>query len=302
MSQPEADLRVQPAADHDRATALGLVFAHLPPEERERRVIHAYGSTGGTVGMVWTAYRGDKLAAAALVEVLPGKTAIISPPRPSDEQSPATIRELLVQIVAKLPRQKVRLVQVFLPKDRGAEESLFVDAGFRFAATLVYLVSMSGTFPAARPNDDVEFLRYAPSLHERLTQLIERTYAGSLDCPSVEHVRSIEDVLEGYRTVGVFDPARWMIVRRRGADVGCLLLADDAASNQWELTYMGVIPAGRGQGLGAAIVRHAQWLTGQAGRERLVLAVDANNEPAIAVYAAANFVQWDMRRLFLRVL
>jgi ribosomal protein S18 acetylase RimI-like enzyme len=237
-----------------------------------------------------------------MVEVLPGKTAIISPPRPSDTQLPATIRELLVQIVAKLPRQNVRLVQVFLRKDRDADESLLVDAHFNCAATLVYLVSLSGTFPAARPDEDVEFLVYTPSLHERLAQVIERTYVGSLDCPAVGHVRSIKDVLEGYRTVGVFDPARWMIVRRGGGDVGCLLLADDAASNQWELTYMGVIPAARGQGVGAAIVRHAQWLTGQAGRERLVLAVDANNEPAIVVYAAANFVQWDERRLFLRVL
>lgn len=302
MIQPEADLRVQPAADHDRARALGLVFAYLPPEERERRIAHSLRGQDPAARTVWTAYRGDKLSAAALVEVLPGKTAIISPPRPSDTQPPETIRELLVQIVAKLPRQHVRLVQVFLPKDRGAEESLLIDARFRCKATLVYLVSLSGTFPAARPDDDVELLSYTPSLHKRLAHVIEQTYVGSLDCPSVDQVRTIEDVLDGYRSAGVFDPARWMIVRRRGGDVGCLLLADDPASNQWELTYMGVIPAARGQGVGAAIVRHAQWLTGQAGRERLVLAVDANNEPAIAVYAAANFVQWDERRLFLRVL
>jgi len=302
MNQPEADLRVEPAADHNRATALGLVFAHLPPEERERRVSHTLRSQDPAASTVWTAHRGDKLSAAASVEVLPGKTAIISPPRPSDTQPPQVIRELLIQIVAKLSRQNVQLVQVFLPKDPGAEESLLIDAGFHRAATLVYLVSLSGTFPAARPDDDFEFLSYSPSLHGRLAHVIERTYVGSLDCPAVEHVRSIEDVLEGYRTIGVFDPARWMIVRREGGDVGCLLLADDAANNQSELTYMGVIPAARGLGVGAAIVRHAQWLTGQARRERLVLAVDANNEPAIVVYAAANFVQWDERRLFLRVL
>jgi ribosomal protein S18 acetylase RimI-like enzyme len=237
-----------------------------------------------------------------LVEILPGKTAILSPPRPSSEQSPEAIRDLLVEIVARLPRQDVRLVQIFLPKSRVAEEPLLIEAGFHCTATLLYLVSMCGTFPATRPDDDIEFLRYSPSLEARLAGLIEQTYAGSLDCPSVDQLRTIDEVLDGYRSAGVLDPARWLIVRRRGVDVGCLLLADDPASNQCELTYMGVIPAARGLGVGAAIVRYAQRLTAQAGRERLVLAVDANNEPAIAVYAATNFVQWDERRLFLRML
>lgn len=302
MNQPGADLRVQPATDDDRASALGLVFAHFPTEERERRIAQAAGRDDAAASTVWSAYRGEKLAAAALVDVLPGKTAIISPPRPSGKQTPETIRELLVQIVAMLPGQGVRLAQVFLPNDRRADEPIFIEAGFRCAATLSYLVSLSGRLPAARPDDDVEFVPYSPSLHERLAQVVEQTYAGSLDCPSIDQVRAIEDVLEGYRATGVFDPTRWLIVRRRGNDVGCLLLADDPASNQWELTYMGVIPAARGRGVGGAIVRHAQWLASHAGRERLVLAVDANNEPAIAVYAAANFIQWDERRLFLRVL
>ena len=302
MSQLGADLQVQPATDDDRAIALGLVFAHLPTEERERRVALALGGFDATDRIVWTAYRGEKLAAAALVDVLPGKTAIIWPPRPFGEQTRETIRELLVQIVERLSRQGVRLVQVFLPNDRRAEERIFIEAGFRCAATLSYLVSLRGTFPTVRSDDGVEFLPYSTALDERLARVIEQTYAGSLDCPSLDRVRAIEDVLQGYRATGVFDPARWLIVRQSGNDVGCLLLADDPDSNQWELTYMGVIPEARGRGMGRAIVRHAQWLAAQAGRERLVLAVDANNEPAIGVYAAANFVQWDERRLFLRVL
>jgi ribosomal protein S18 acetylase RimI-like enzyme len=302
MSQPEAALRVQPATDDDRAGALGLVFAHLPADELKRRVAQALSLVDSPTITVWTAHRGEQLAAAALIEMQPGKTAIISPPQPSGEQSPSAIRELLIQVIAILPRQHVRLAQVFLPNNRRTEESMLIDAGFRCAATLLYLVSLSGTFPKVRPDDEVEFLSYSPALDQRFAKVVERTYAGSLDCPSVDEVRAIEDVLEGYRAAGVFDPARWLIVRRRGNDVGCLLLADDPVNNQWELNYMGVVPEARGLALGRAIVRHAQWLAAQAGRERLVLAVDANNEPAIAVYAAANFVQWDERRLFLRVL
>jgi mycothiol synthase len=302
MPRDEADLRVQPATDADRAAAFELVYAHLPAEERAGRLAQAIDGARGADRTVWTAYCGGKLIAATLVEVLPGKTAIMSPPQPSGEPSAAAPRELIGQVVERLATQGVRLAQVLLPTQGGGDEASLIDCGFHLAANLLYLVSLIGTLPSAMPEEDCEFLPYSPALHRRLTQVVEQTYAGSLDCPSIDQVRAVEDVLEGYRGAGVFDPARWLIVRRGGNDVGCLLLTDDAAGNQWELTYMGVIPAARGQGLGRAIVRHAQCLAALAGRERLVLAVDANNEPAIAVYTSANFIEWDQRRLFLRVL
>ena len=63
---------------------------------------------------------------------------------------------------------------------------------------------------------------------------------------------------------------------------------------------MGLIPEARGQEHGIDIVRYAQWLAAEAGAERLVLAVDAANAPAIRVYSAAGFQTWDRRSVFLR--
>ena len=37
-------------------------------------------------------------------------------------------------------------------------------------------------------------------------------------------------------------------------------------------------------------------------RQRLVLAVDAANEPALRTYAAAGFQAWDRRSVFIRVM
>jgi ribosomal protein S18 acetylase RimI-like enzyme len=99
----------------------------------------------------------------------------------------------------------------------------------------------------------------------------------------------------------VFDPQRWLIVGEGRHDIGCLLLADYPRDDQWELVYMGLVREARGRGLGAAIVRHAQWLARQAERSRLVLAVDADNWPAIAVYVACGFVTWDHRSVYVRV-
>ena len=64
----------------------------------------------------------------------------------------------------------------------------------------------------------------------------------------------------------------------------------------------GIVPWARGRGLGTDITRHAQWLAEKAGVEQLVLAVDALNEPALSVYAAAGFRAWESRWVFVRLL
>jgi hypothetical protein len=49
-------------------------------------------------------------------------------------------------------------------------------------------------------------------------------------------------------------------------------------------------------------VRYGQWLTGQAGRPRLVVAVDATNRPALDMYASEGFHAWDRRWVYVKVL
>ncbi len=132
--------------------------------------------------------------------------------------------------------------------------------------------------------------------------LLEKTYEGTLDCPPLDGQQATADVLAGYRETGEFRPELWMFIRDGDADVGCLLLADHPADQQYELVYQGVTPAARGRGLGLFITRHAQWLTAQARRERLVLAVDAANHPAVRIYREAGFGQWDRRFLLMKVL
>ena len=68
-----------------------------------------------------------------------------------------------------------------------------------------------------------------------------------------------------------------------------------------EKFLVGVVPFARGRSWGMDITRHAQWLTSRAGRPRLVLAVDAANEPAISMYAALGFRAWDRRTLYLKI-
>ncbi len=108
--------------------------------------------------------------------------------------------------------------------------------------------------------------------------------------------------MAGYRALGTFDPAHWLLVSEGPDDVGCVLLADHPSSDQAELVYLGVVPEARGRGIGLAMTRHAQWLAHCAGRGQLVVAVDAANTPALDVYAESGFVGWDRQSVFLREL
>jgi ribosomal protein S18 acetylase RimI-like enzyme len=69
-----------------------------------------------------------------------------------------------------------------------------------------------------------------------------------------------------------------------------------------ELVYMGLVPAGRGRGLGRELVRFAQMLASEANCEELTVAVDARNAPALAIYQRAGLVEFDRRRVLLKVL
>jgi ribosomal protein S18 acetylase RimI-like enzyme len=79
-------------------------------------------------------------------------------------------------------------------------------------------------------------------------------------------------------------------------------LADHPAARHVELVYMGLIPPARGRGWGRQIVLQAQQMANRLDRDRIVLAVDAANEPARAIYSAAGFKAWDQRSVFLRFL
>jgi ribosomal protein S18 acetylase RimI-like enzyme len=136
---------------------------------------------------------------------------------------------------------------------------------------------------------------------QRLETILSRTYEGTQDCPALGGVRDPSDVVEGYLAVGLSAAAHWHVLQLDGADAGCLLLADHPQTEEFELVYVGLAPPYRGRGLGHQAVRHAQWLARVAGRKRLVLAVDATNAPAQAVYAATGFVRYDRRSVWVRV-
>jgi mycothiol synthase len=302
MHPSRSDLKFAAIARHQQREAIDLLVAQLEPREaiRQRAAMRAQ-CAADPMFQLWAACRDERIVGAMRVWVQRGGTAVVSSPELNPLEPRETALTLFASALERLPAQGVQLAQALAAIGDSAAQSLLIDGGFRHASDLLYLVSLSGVFPHRPPAAPLEFVRYSPALHAALVAAIEASYADSLDCQAVDGLRSIEDVLAGYRAADVLDAAEWYLVRHDGADVGCLLLSSDPDSEAWELTYMGVARGARRRGLGRAIVQQAQWLARQAEQKRLVLAVDAVNTPAIEMYFASGFVEHDRRAMFLRV-
>lgn len=251
------------------------------------------------------AYCGDSCQAALVAQVLAGRIAVAHPPSLADgaaERSSLAARLLLTALIQELSRRDVQMVQALLSKEQSEDAQLLAASGFSFAAELLLLTAPSRVFPDHELALPFQLAAYQPADHFRLVGLIDRTYQGTLDCPQIDGLRQTSDVITGYKAVGEFRPELWQFVRHEGRDVGCLLVAIFPETATAEIVYAALVPAVRGRGWGLELTRQAQWLARQSGCSQLVLAVDAENRPAIAMYAAAGFQQWDQKRLWIRAL
>jgi ribosomal protein S18 acetylase RimI-like enzyme len=296
--------RIRPVLSRDRAAALDLIFSRLPADERGRHIA-ALESSSKDDELFWEgllgAYRDGQLAGSVFFQILPGKSAQVWLPCLVENEAEDTAIELIRAAVASLERCRVQMAQIILDCVGAEDEKILRKGGFAYLADLLYLACPEDNFPKPPLVSPLEFEAYTTQYLDRMKQIVGATYQATLDCPNLNNVRPLDDILEGYRAAGVFSENLWLFVKYENCDVGCLLLADHPQFENMELAYMGVMPSFRGRGWGADIARHAQWIAGRAGRRRLVLAVDASNRPAVAMYAAAGFQTWDRRLVYYRI-
>jgi len=297
MSRPhDPALLFAQIAPERQAEALALCWPELAEAERLRQ--YELAGAGGLESTLWGASRAGRLVGAIRVHVQAGRAATLAPPQLAAGEPLETAIELIRRARDFCREAGCQVSHALLPDSRGHDAHLLSLGGLRHVADLVLLVSLSGQFPGERPPLTVELHDLNQIGERRIGAIVSRTYEGSQDFPQIEGVRAIDDVLAGYRAAGLFAAERWLTASRGGEDVGCLILTAVQDTTEWELTYLGVVPAARGAGLGVQLVRHAQWMTRCAGKSRLVVAVDAKNAPALAVYEACGFVEWNRQSVF----
>lgn len=287
-----------------RGEAVAIVLSEIAPSQRREIAGRLLEGGGDTVSgeALYVARRGERLVGAAWGQLQPGNTAVFWPPHVVAGEGVETTGPLAAAVVRHLDRAGVGMTQVLLPAQDAEIVPVLASAGFSHLADLLYLACESEAFPAQPVvQKELSFRVYYPAERPRLMEVVERTYEDTLDCAGLNNMRRMEDVIDGYAATGVFRAENWWFACRGDQDVGVLLLAEHPRAGHWELMYMGLVPEARGHGWGLQIIRHGQWLAWRAGAERIVLAVDTKNRPALAMYERAGFAPWDQRSVFVRV-
>ncbi|HWA98431.1 MAG TPA: GNAT family N-acetyltransferase [Pirellulales bacterium] len=281
-------LHVGPVANEHRGEAIQLLFPgqtlQMPP------------------GCLIEARRDNRLVAVTLA-VSQATSGEVWSPRCRPDESPDVAQAVVRGAVAYLAELGCRVVHATSPAAMPNNE-LWRASGFERLATLEYLSSLERDFPTSPPRTTFGFVPFEANQFADLAKLVERTYEATRDCPALGTRRSAAENLADYQAVDGYSPALWSIAVDGSVPIGCVLLmtVDGQGGETLELSYMGLVPEQRGRGHGFELVEHAQWRARQLGKSRLVLAVDCENAPAVAVYRRRGFLEWDRRVAWMSVL
>lgn len=303
---PAWTLRAALAAEWPAALTL-LLAADLPAEQLPDAIkLVTQHLQRGTLDpdAFFIAVDGKQLLGAILGQHLPGAQALLFdvPHAVADHPDAECIKdELLATLLAWLKAREVRLVQCLLSLAETVRATSLLRGGFHYVTELHYQRHFLDMLPPwVEPG--LQFIRYEPSLRERLAELIAATYVDTLDCPELNGVRSISEVIEGHQQQMSVDLPNWWLVREHSTDVGVLLTQPLPKENVWDMVYMGVVPAARRRGLGRHIMSFVLHQAKEAETKAIQLAVDARNTPAVKLYNQLGFVPWEEKALFLKVL
>jgi mycothiol synthase len=249
---------------------------------------------------LWWARRWRRCIAAALVLSGPGGAGMVFySPADAPGVDGAALRELVRQLIDDALGGDVTLVQGMLDPGDRVNAPVARDVGLHVLAELVYMERDLAASPPA-VQDGLTWRCYGEYDDEQLMRVIAATYEGSLDCPELCGVRTMEEVIAAHKASGVFRPESWWIAQREGEAVGCILVNDVAVGAKADVVYVGVAPAWRGRGYARAMIEHASAATAERGLHTLVLAADAQNAPAMRIYRAAGFNEIARRTAYVR--
>ena len=250
------------------------------------------------------ASRGGAIVGAIMTQVAAGRVGwlfaptVAEPGATSSSRRPISER-LIAAGIARLKTARVRIAQALLPLDAEFGDLLEQNGFRRFTEMIRMVCRCEMRKSAARESPDLEFVSFDDERRHVFEDIVARTYESSRDCPELDGLRPVSDVLDSYRAGGNFRPELWQLASHGGEFVGCVLLTEFADEHRCELQYMGVMPAARGQRLGLSLCSRAISLANECGAHELWLSVDARNEPAIRHYRTAGFDEIERRRVYI---
>ena len=246
----------------------------------------------------------DIIAGMCLWVPSPGRTAMLFAPPLSDfPEAAASTQAALSAGMEDARAADVVLVQAMMEPADTAGKSVFSAAGLVPLATLTYMERRPPVHPPAYSLPaDVALAAYEAGTHAQLAEAILSSYQQTLDCPAMSGMRDVNDVIEGHKAVGRFDPQLWSVILRHGKPVGCLLMSEIPARHALELVYLGLCPEARGLGLGRIMMQRVLAIASRRHFDVATLAVDAANAPAVRLYRRCGYASVAQRLAMIRQL
>lgn len=236
----------------------------------------------------------------------PGHNVLLLSPSRIDPLDTAAAEALIGFTLEQRP--DLLLAQTLIDTNQPSLAAPFFAAGFTTLATLHYLqrVLRVAPPPPGPHAPAFEAHTYGPATHALFRAALAASYEGSLDCPAIDGIRNLDDILASHQSAGGsaadFDPSLWTVLTSQGAPAAVLLLGPPggAGSGAMELVYLGVALGFRGKSLGKHLLRLALHQAWTHGCHQLTLAVDAANTPALRVYHAMGFARIHERLALMR--
>jgi GNAT superfamily N-acetyltransferase len=240
---------------------------------------------------------------------------------PISRRSPSgAMPALLKRLCDSIDPTRTRLLQALLDPGQQRERDALLSAGFSELATLHYLehsqTQMSvqrvraGNGAASGASESLELdpawglsvVRWSEDRRPMFARAIQASYEATLDCPGLLGLRQMDDIIAGHMGSGHFDAELWLTLYHGEEPAGVMLLNLVPARQAMELVYLGISKSWRGRGLGGRLVRHALEQARVHDARSMLLAVDAINTPAMALYRRQGFVATGKKLALIRVL
>lgn len=277
---------VEQASRDELPEALTVLY-DVAPQDRQAYLAHAFRLMArGELDPsdFWLAREQGALVGVLALREVPGNAGVVWPPRTANPNQPEVEDRLLVSAIAQIPN--VRLLQSFLPPEQESLAAPLLRNGFQHTTNIIHLEHPGGVMAPPIAHFD---LTTAPDVHSpAFRRLLIRCHDDSLDCPELHARRHPDDVLKGYLDTAP-EPHGWCVATWHGEPVGV------AITSPGELSFMGLIPEARGQGLGHVFL--GQILDRMAGVCRLI--VDERNIAARRMYDRAGFRPTGIRLVYL---
>jgi ribosomal protein S18 acetylase RimI-like enzyme len=299
-------LIVGPARPDEREAAFRLIFQHFGTDLLSNRIGNAMemvrqGEMDPSGVLVARDRRG--LVGAMVSVPVPGASGLVWPPQTRDLPDQSVIEDQLIQATACWLRgQGAKMAQALLTADEQALAHSLERNGFDHITSLWYLRhDLSPSAASLLATDHLTYRTYREVDRALFHQILLRSYEYTVDCPEVNGVRTIDEIIAGHVAQGRHDPDRWWLALHKGQPVGVMLVVELVESRAWDIAYVGVVPEARRRGHGRELTRKAIEAARAADAGQLTLAVDNRNRAAWNLYRQFGFEPYDQREVYLAV-